>query len=296
MRPTGTSARTSARTFAEKSAVVWDPEIILAAVTDRLSLMKAAAAPTGTVEQILAVLSIGTEGERSIVAHYAIRNGHTERRFLERIATDPAVTVREPAASCPAMPTHLLRGLAADPESSVRKRVALNSVTPATTRLRLSWDPDPEVVACIARGALPRWRINELAEHPHTAVRKRVARRRDLTKSLMENLSRDSDPEVRAALAVRPTTVRITRRLALDPDPLVRRGLLGGASIRAEVVAMIQAIPSVKVRCDLLRDPAISLEALRRFRHDPDPRVRAVFEERRHEPLPSYSAEEILRW
>lgn len=271
-------------------------ENILAAALDYRALFSAATKPTATPEEVLIALRHGKEWSRPLIALVAVRYVHSDRRILDLIAHDPVAEVREHAANHKGMPPHLLRRLANDPEASVRRLVAWNSSTPPDTRLRLSLDPDPKVVEGTARGVLPRWRINELADHPEVIVRKRLAGRAHLTHTLMERLSRDPEPQVRAALALRMTTVRITRRLARDPDPIVRRGLIGGAHIRSEVAVMIEAIPSVKVRCELLRDPAVSLKVLRHFKNDRDPAVRAIFEERRHEQLPDYSVEECLRW
>jgi hypothetical protein len=273
-----------------------DAENILAAALDYPALLQAAIKSTATPEEVLLALRHGNEWSRPFVSQAVVRYVHSDRRILDLIAHDPVTEVREHAAIHKLMPPHLLRHLATDPEASVRRSVAWNPATPTPTRLSLSFDPVPEVVAETARKTLPRWRVNQLADHPEIIVRKSLAGRAHLTHTLMEKLSRDPEPQVRAALALRMTTVRITRRLARDPDPIVRRGLIGGAHIRSEVAVMIAAIPSVKVRCELLRDPAVSLKVLQRFRDDRDPAVRAIFEERRHEELPGYSVEECLRW
>jgi hypothetical protein len=120
----------------------------------------------------------------------------------------------------------LLIALAQDPDPQVRLEYA--KLTPWRPNLHnhLVTDPDVIVRGCIAdHTELPAPAALTLARNASDDVRERVARRDGLSKSVLEVLLSDPNPEVRRALAyakVDDAPAWVLERLSSDADKDVR--------------------------------------------------------------------------
>ncbi|MEU8528543.1 PE-PGRS family protein [Streptomyces sp. NPDC048629] len=141
----------------------------------------------------------------------------------ERLAGDPAPSVRAEAAALPGMPPPLLTALAADPEAVVRKAAcgAAWEHLPAAERERPLTDDDLGV----RKAAL----LRHHRDHPMPrAVYETLDPRLPvetcrLDRELAEELVRHEDPDLRRALARNPALdADLVMALAADPDRRVR--------------------------------------------------------------------------
>jgi len=143
----------------------------------------------------------------------------------------PELLEKLAAARNPSTPLAVQEALAADLDPLVRVHAVNDGAAFSDDRRAELWarlvaDPDWRArgLAAVAPG-LPAWALAALAEDQDQDVRRAVAERDlpDVTPDLMERLSRDRAPEVRARIALHPAfPSNLAAALAGDPDPDVR--------------------------------------------------------------------------
>lgn len=157
---------------------------------------------------------------------------------LEDLAQDKVDAVRAEVARNWKAPASALDLMAEDPNADVRLAVALHVNTPVETRDMLCLD----AAASVRRGAYS------------TAARIIEHKKASGLDELVERMSLDDAPEVRAVAAPRAQTKELQLRLAQDSSAEVVRALGRNAKLDPEVAERVAHHPEPDVREDLARE------------------------------------------
>ncbi|MBM9506525.1 hypothetical protein [Actinacidiphila acididurans] len=197
------------------------------------------------------------------------------------------------------------RRFASDPDPEVREKVAACPGLPPEIVARLAADPDVQVVAELALWAAADTAA-DLAQHPHTDVRRAVAVNEAAPPAVLAMLltgdglapaercrvcdqggqppwpgavcdgsHRSAVHGIRQAALRNPATpVEAAVRFAGDPSVRLRMALAAHAGLPAHICERLAADPDPAVRAGLAANPAIGDALIRAMAADPDHDVR----------------------
>ena len=214
----------------------------------------------------------------SFVQNVAAQNSSTPLHVLAEAAGGANGLKRFFVADNPTLPPDILARLAKDPGNSVRARVAKHPSTPLSLLIQLTAEGDCSVCDEIARRHdVPPTLLEQLAKaapgrEDVWGVRSNVARNPNTPVTVLEKLSRDRDPSVRAAASVNPhTPVVVLERLVKDEDPSVRAAAARNPNTPPEGLAGLASDSDTNIRQALASNrntPPHTLATLASFAFD----------------------------
>jgi nucleoid DNA-binding protein len=228
--------------------------------------------------------------------------------ILSILARDPEINIRwavlRPRGECPAEVLDLMADdesekiriavakkgncmpatyekLAADTDVEVRAELAQNSDCPESVVIRLAKDPDRRVRECLGRfgasgifASLDPSLMHDLARDVEPEVRRTIGRRKDCPVELLHTLAIDSNLDVRCGVAANESCpADLLRTLASDPDPWVRKLVGGNAGCPSDLLAMLATDESDDVREAVADNKNCPDALLERLRNDKAPSV-----------------------
>lgn len=205
---------------------------------------------------------------------------------LARLAASGA-WARLLAARHPATPPEVLSRLATDGDLLVRRAAAQNARTPPELLellLRAGSTPDLEGFSAEEAGtSLSSGEVHELAALGPWA-RRLAARQANASGKLLDRLSQDRDPQVRAAVATHPAAAEPALcSLAQDAAALVRWALLRRKELSVVLNEILARDPLPAIRSALAAHPSATPAVLERLSTDLDDDVREAARGRRAE-------------
>ena len=163
---------------------------------------------------------------------FEIQEGRTVLETLPGIGPARAALLREWASNsdpnfsrlfgCALLMPGILQAYLSDPDPPIRQFVAINPGATDTLLEALATDADPSVRKAVARRATGKLR-ETLAADADGSVRSALAAEQGAqSEELAQELSYDSDPGVRSAIALRATDEELLARLSIDQSVVVR--------------------------------------------------------------------------
>ena len=155
----------------------------------------------------------------------------TDREVLSRLAGDKSPEVRAAIASRDDAPGDAIQGLAFDSSPYVRRMALSNPLI--RVNMSMLERSEAEDIAAARNPSLGEGEIGVLSRSQHASVRCIIARRDDISPSIVDALAADPDENVRAAIAGNVVTDFEHRELLThDEYPFVRAraaGSMGGS-------------------------------------------------------------------
>jgi hypothetical protein len=247
---------------------------VLVGSADPLKRGAAAYSTRATPGMLRALVSDPSDDVRWLVAS----NTRTPEDLLARLTGDPSVFVRVAVAGNPSASEDVLIALAGDRKSQVRERVSENPA--AGERVWDVWvnseDRSARIKAATYQNAPPA-AIERLAADEDVEVRKRVARRTDISSELRMKLAHDPSPLVREALVRSCTRDEgdILTFLAADSDESVREAVAWYWLTPKETLTRLAYDPSPGVRSKVAMNRVTPKETVVSLASDPDENVRS---------------------
>lgn len=261
----------------------YDTQILSRLAKGNVYARRVAARNPGSSAALLAQLAADSD---SSVRQGVAANRTTDPKLLARLATDRSIDVRQLVARHSRMP-QVLERLARDPARTVRINVARNPASAANILERLSADKEHTVRLALARNPnLAQDMLQTLARDSHPKVRAIAIRR-------MLALDLDIGEEARASLTLnqaQPASSHVTmptiaqntehyaadpdtpldelRRLAEDPNPRIRMTVGCNPATPPDLLVWLADDESNIVHQGVAQHPDVAPEILERFAAD----------------------------
>ncbi len=207
--------------------------------------------------------------------------GECPAEVLDLMADDESEKIRIAVAKKENCMPATYEKLAADTEVKVRAELAQNSDCPESILIRLANDPDKRVRECLGRfgasgmfASLDPSLMRDLARDVEPEVRRTIGRRKDCPVDLLQTLAIDSDFDVRCSVAANEVCPSdLLRIFAIEPDAWIRKLVGGNTVCPSDLLAMLATDESDDVREAVADNKNCPDALLERLRHDKAPSV-----------------------
>lgn len=174
---------------------------------------------------------------------------NVSQEVLMYFLKDPRKEIREALASSPSVDEKLLEKLATDQEPLVRYIVAKNPLTNKDTLLMLSDDKSDFVKHCIARYTSHLDILEKMSKNTDPGIRAAVALNPNSNFNVLNRLSNDSIEYVRKSVAMNHNVdFRILKKLSEDLSPDVRTQVASNSKTDRETLVKLSKDENKNVR------------------------------------------------